>query len=86
MPDKLRWDMFKNVKTGAELDEATTQLHDNINMVMNVVAPWVTIKCNPDSIGKWMTDELRNEIRDRNNERIRLKAKGKKATKMEWKN
>jgi hypothetical protein len=53
---------------------------------MKVVAPWVTIKSNPNYNGKWITGELRNEIRNRNNERVRLKAKGRKATEMEFKN
>ena len=51
-----------NVKDGKELDEATTQLHDNINEVMDQVAPWTTIRTKPDFIGKWMTKELQKEI------------------------
>jgi hypothetical protein len=43
--------MFDNVKNGKELDEAMTQLHDNINEVMDKVAPWVTIRTKPDYIG-----------------------------------
>jgi hypothetical protein len=49
---------------------------------MKKVAPWVTIRTKPDYIGKWMTAELQKEIEERNNERVRLRGKGKKAT--EW--
>jgi hypothetical protein len=51
---KISWNMFDNIETGKELDEATTQ-HNNINAVMDKVAPWVTVRTKPDYIGKWMT-------------------------------
>ena len=75
--------MFDNIENVKELDEATAQLHDNINAVMDKVAPWVMVRTKPDYIGKWMTKELQKEIEDRNNERVKLRAKGKKLTELE---
>ena len=41
---------------------------------------------NPNYKGKWVTEDLQNKIWERNNERERLKRKGKRATGEEWKN
>ena len=59
---KQKWDMFDKVRTEEELDEATRKFHEAINKVADVVAPWKTIKLNPNYLGRWMTDELQQEI------------------------
>ena len=68
--DKQQWDMFAAISTGEELDKATREreLHDTINKVMDKVAPWITIKVNPNYLGKWMTKDFQKEIWEHNNE------------------
>ena len=74
--------MFNNLQTEEDLDEATRKFHDVTNRFMNEVAPFKTINYP----GRWRTPGLQQEIWDINNERERLKRKGKKATKGKWKN
>ena len=71
---KYYWDMFDNVQTEGDLDEATTR-HEVINKVIGK-----PIKLN------WMTQGLQQEIWDRNYKRELLKRKGKNATAKKWKN
>ena len=51
---------------------------------MNKVAPWITVKVDPDFIGNWATEDLVKETNKKNDAHKKLVAKGKNATKEEW--
>jgi hypothetical protein len=79
---KIDWDnIFKYVNSKRKLDGAATQLHDNINWVRNKVAPWITVKVDPDFIGNWATLDLLKETNQKNDANKKLVARGKNITK-----
>jgi hypothetical protein len=74
----MDWDnIFKDVIDGESLDKATATLHDNVNSVMNKMAPWITVQCDPNHIGPWATDDPIEETNKKNNEHLKPTIKGK---------
>ena len=76
--------IMEKIETREELDEKVETLEARIREVMEKVAPVKVINNNPDFLGDWMNEDLKERKASRNKKRLELLIKGKSATDEEW--
>ena len=85
--EETNWKIgMETVENQEELDKCVNKLEEKIREAMEAVAPMKIISKDPDYLGNWMTPEMKERKKERNKWRLKLIAKGRKATEEEWKN